>query len=106
MMAPTEILAEQHAKTLSAMLAPAGIEVGLLTGSMKVSEKRKVLSALETGELPFVVGTHALLSQGVVFHRLGLVITDEQHRFGVEQRAALAAKAGGEEDFSPNVLVM
>ena len=106
MMAPTEILAEQHAKTLSAMLAPAGIEVGLLTGSMKVSEKRKVLTALETGALPFVVGTHALLSQGVAFHRLGLVITDEQHRFGVEQRAALAAKAGGEEDFSPNVLVM
>ena len=159
MMAPTEILAEQHAKTLSAMLAPAGIEVGLLTGSMKASEKRKVLTALETGALPFVVGTHALLSQGVAFHRLGLVITDEQHRFGVEQRvalaakantpkdppqagrrlcgegggdslppaadeikkgcpgaacrageveqrAALAAKAGGEEDFSPNVLVM
>lgn len=106
MMAPTEILAEQHAKTLSAMLAPAGIEVGLLTGSMKVSEKRKVLSALESGALPFVVGTHALLSQGVAFHRLGLVITDEQHRFGVEQRAALAAKAGGQEDFSPNVLVM
>ncbi|WP_294511163.1 ATP-dependent DNA helicase RecG [uncultured Intestinimonas sp.] len=106
MMAPTEILAEQHAKTLSAMLAPAGIQVGLLTGSMKVSEKRKVLAALETGALPFVVGTHALLSQGVAFRRLGLVITDEQHRFGVEQRAALAAKAGGEEDFSPNVLVM
>ena len=106
MMAPTEILAEQHAKTLSAMLAPAGIEVGLLTGSMKASEKRKVLSALESGELSFVVGTHALLSQGVAFRRLGLVITDEQHRFGVEQRAALAAKAGGEEDFSPNVLVM
>ncbi|WP_417094332.1 ATP-dependent DNA helicase RecG [Intestinimonas timonensis] len=106
MMAPTEILAEQHAKTLSAMLAPAGIEVGLLTGSMKASEKRKVLAALETGALPFVVGTHALLSQGVAFQRLGLVITDEQHRFGVEQRAALAAKAGGEEDFSPNVLVM
>ena len=106
MMAPTEILAEQHAKTLSAMLAPAGIEVGLLTGSMKVSGKRKVLTALESGALPFVVGTHALLSQGVAFHRLGLVITDEQHRFGVEQRAALAAKAGGEEDFSPNVLVM
>ena len=123
MMAPTEILAEQHAKTLSAMLAPAGIEVGLLTGSMKVSEKRKVLAVLESGALPFVVGTHALLSQGVAFRRLGLVITDEQHRFGVEQRAALAAKAntpkdppqagrrlcgegGVEEDFSPNVLVM
>ena len=106
MMAPTEILAEQHAKTLSAMLSPAGIEVGLLTGSMKASEKRKVLAALETGALPFVVGTHALLSQGVAFRRLGLVITDEQHRFGVEQRAALAAKAGGEEDFSTNVLVM
>ena len=98
MMAPTEILAEQHAKTLSAMLAPAGIEVGLLTGSMKVSEKRKVLAALESGTLPFVVGTHALLAQGVAFHRLGLVITDEQHRFGVEQRAALAAKANTPKD--------
>ena len=101
MMAPTEILAEQHAKTLSAMLAPAGIEVGLLTGSMKVSEKRKVLSALESGALPFVVGTHALLSQGVAFHRLGLVITDEQHRFGVGQRTALAKKGG-----FPHTLVM
>ena len=98
MMAPTEILAEQHARTLSAMLAPAGIEVGLLTGSMKVSEKRKVLAALESGALPFVVGTHALLSQGVAFRRLGLVITDEQHRFGVEQRAALAAKANTPKD--------
>ena len=106
MMAPTEILAEQHCKTLAAMLAPAGIPVGRLTGSMKAAEKRKVLAALASGELPFVVGTHALLSQGVAFRRLGLVITDEQHRFGVEQRAALAAKAGGEADFSPNVLVM
>ena len=106
MMAPTEILAEQHCKTLAAMLAPAGIPVGRLTGSMKAAEKRKVLAALASGELPFVVGTHALLSQGVAFRRLGLVITDEQHRFGVEQRAALAAKAGGETDFSPNVLVM
>ena len=106
MMAPTEILAEQHCKTLTAMLAPAGIPVGLLTGSMRAAEKRKVLAALASGELPFVVGTHALLSQGVAFRRLGLVITDEQHRFGVEQRAALAAKAGGETDFSPNVLVM
>ena len=106
MMAPTEILAEQHCKTLAAMLAPAGIPVGRLTGSMKATEKRKVLAALASGELPFVVGTHALLSQGVAFRRLGLVITDEQHRFGVEQRSALAAKAGGETDFSPNVLVM
>ena len=106
MMAPTEILAEQHCKTLAAMLAPAGIPVGRLTGSMKAAEKRKVLAALASGELPFVVGTHALLSQGVAFRRLGLVITDEQHRFGVEQRSALAAKAGGETDFSPNVLVM
>ena len=106
MMAPTEILAEQHCKTLTAMLSPAGIPVGRLTGSMKAAEKRKVLAALASGELPFVVGTHALLSQGVAFRRLGLVITDEQHRFGVEQRSALAAKAGGETDFSPNVLVM
>ena len=98
MMAPTEILAEQHCKTLAAMLAPAGIPVGRLTGSMKAAEKRKVLAALASGELPFVVGTHALLSQGVAFRRLGLVITDEQHRFGVEQRAALAAKANTPKD--------
>ena len=93
MMAPTEILAEQHCRALSALLAPAGMRVGLLTGSMRAGEKKRVYAALEAGEIDFVVGTHALLSGPVAFRRLGLVVADEQHRFGVEQRAALAAKA-------------
>ena len=93
MMAPTEILAEQHCRSLSALLAPAGMRVGLLTGSMRAGEKKRVYAALEAGEIDFVVGTHALLSGPVTFRRLGLVVADEQHRFGVEQRAALAAKA-------------
>ena len=103
LMAPTELLAQQHLRTLEGMLAPAGLRLGLLTGSMAAGEKRRVRQALADGTLDLVVGTHALLSQGVDFHRLGLVITDEQHRFGVAQRSALAAKAGG---VSPNVLVM
>ena len=93
MMAPTEILAEQHCRSLSALLAPAGMRVGLLTGSMRAGEKKRVYAALEAGEIDLVVGTHALLSGPVAFRRLGLVVADEQHRFGVEQRAALAAKA-------------
>lgn len=101
MMAPTEILAEQHAKTLRKMLAPAGIEVGLLTAGCAASEKRRVKEGLADGSLPFVVGTQALLSDSTVFADLGLVITDEQHRFGVAQRARLAAKGG-----NPHTLVM
>ena len=93
MMAPTEILAEQHCRSLSALLAPAGMRVGLLTGSMRAGEKKRVYAALEAGEIDLVVGTHALLSGPVAFRRLGLAVADEQHRFGVEQRAALAAKA-------------
>ena len=103
MMAPTEILAEQHRRSLSALLADTGMTVGLLTGSMKAAEKKQVYAALKTGEIDLVVGTHALLSEGVAFARLGLVITDEQHRFGVAQRAALSAKAG---QITPHVLVM
>ena len=111
MMAPTEILAEQHYRSLSQMLAPAGIRVGLLTGSLKPSEKRKMQEAVAAGEIDFVVGTHALLSEKVYFARLGLIITDEQHRFGVEQRAALAAKANTPNTpplagSAPHVLVM
>ena len=102
LMAPTEILAGQHFATLSALLAPAGMRVALLTGSMKAAEKRAVYAALEAGEIDLVIGTHALLSEGVTFSRLGLVVTDEQHRFGVAQRAALAAKA----ELHPHVLVM
>ena len=104
MMAPTEILAEQHFRSLSSLLSPAGMRVGLLTGSMKAAEKRKAKAALAAGEVDLMVGTHALLSEGVEFRKLGLVITDEQHRFGVAQRAALAAKAEG--GLRPHVLVM
>ena len=101
MMAPTEILAEQHARSLGRLLAPLGIEVGLLTASRPAAEKRRTREALADGTLSFVVGTQALLSQAVSFARLGLVITDEQHRFGVAQRAALAAKGT-----DPHLLVM
>ncbi len=101
MMAPTEILAEQHAKTLKKMLAPVGIEVGLLTAGCKTSEKNEVKAALSDGSLSFVVGTQALLADSTTFADLGLVITDEQHRFGVAQRAKLAAKGG-----NPHTLVM
>ena len=102
LMAPTEILAQQHFATLSGLLAGAGMKVALLTGSMKAAEKKKVYAALESGEINLIVGTHALLSEGVAFHRLGLVVTDEQHRFGVAQRSALAAKS----QLHPHVLVM
>ena len=105
LMAPTEILAEQHHKTLTGLLAPFGMRVGLLTGGLKATERRRVLKQLAAGELDLLVGTHALLSQGVDFARLGLVITDEQHRFGVAQRAALTAQ-GGEAGAPPHVLVM
>lgn len=101
MMAPTEILAEQHAKSLSKLLEPGGIRVGLLTGSMSVAKKRELLAFVAAGQIDFLIGTHALLSEGVEFRRLGLVITDEQHRFGVGQRAALAAKG-----VNPHLLVM
>ena len=101
MMAPTEILAEQHFRTLTDLLAPAGIRVGLLTGSMRAAEKRKVQTALMAGQIDLLVGTHALLSGGVDFRDLALVITDEQHRFGVNQRSALAAKGA-----APHVMVM
>ena len=102
MMAPTEVLAEQHYRSLSALLAPAGVRVGLLTGSVKGKARKELYAALAAGEVDLVVGTHALLSEGVVFSDLALAITDEQHRFGVAQRAALAAKAGR----TPHVLVM
>ena len=102
MMAPTELLAEQHARTLAALLDPAGVRVALLTGSVKGAARRALLAALRAGEIDLLVGTHALFSQGVEYHDLGLVIADEQHRFGVAQRAALAEKGGAQ----PHVLVM
>lgn len=100
-MAPTEILANQHFKTFSELLTPLGIKVVKLTGSMTSKQKREALALIKEGEADLVVGTHALISDSVEFSNLALVITDEQHRFGVDQRAALIAK--GE---SPHTLVM
>jgi len=100
-MAPTEILARQHHKTLTNMLSKYGIKVGLLIGSMRAKEKKVVLEELKNGEIDIIVGTHAIISDGVEFKSLALVITDEQHRFGVNQRAALAQKGT-----YPHVLVM
>ncbi|MBN2361163.1 MAG: ATP-dependent DNA helicase RecG, partial [Deltaproteobacteria bacterium] len=91
-LAPTEILAEQHRRTLAGLMPRAGIEVGALTGSTRARDRRQMLARLASGELPLVVGTHALLQPDVVFSRLGLVVVDEQHRFGVLQRAALAER--------------
>ena len=104
LMAPTELLAQQHAGTLTDLLSPLGMGVDLLTGSMTAAQKRACRGRLERGETDLIVGTHALLSDPVDFAGLGLVITDEQHRFGVDQRAALSAKSGGTR--RPHVLVM
>ena len=106
LMAPTEILARQHLETLSKLLSPAGMRVGLLTGSMKPSEKKRVNAALAAGDIDLIIGTHALLTSGVTFSRLALVVADEQHRFGVEQRAALSAKGEESGGVPPHVLVM
>lgn len=103
MMAPTEILAIQHYDKISELLEPLGIRVGLLTGSLKVKQCREVLEGLLDGSLNIVIGTHALIQDKVMFKNLGLVITDEQHRFGVNQRAKLETKAV---DTVPDVLVM
>ncbi|MBR5125891.1 MAG: ATP-dependent DNA helicase RecG [Oscillospiraceae bacterium] len=92
LMAPTEILAEQHYASLNRLFAPMGISVGLLTGSMSVKEKRILREKIAGGEISFAVGTHALLTDATKFQNLGLVITDEQHRFGVAQRAKLSEK--------------
>ncbi|HWP80743.1 MAG TPA: ATP-dependent DNA helicase RecG [Candidatus Acidoferrum sp.] len=101
MMAPTEILAGQHYETLSGLLGPLGQRTVLVTGGMPAKERRAALEAIAAGEADLVVGTHALIEGGCEFTRLGLVITDEQHRFGVAQRAALSAKGD-----SPHTLVM
>lgn len=105
MMAPTEILAQQHYETARVQLAAMGISCGLLTGSMKMSEKKQARAYLSDGGWQCVFGTHALLSEGVEYQRLGLVITDEQHRFGVNQRSALQRKGASGNAF-PHVLVM
>ena len=100
-MAPTEILAEQHCRTLTELLGPLGLRIGKLTGSMSAKEKREVKAALKAGGLDLIIGTHALFSQDVEYERLALVVTDEQHRFGVGQRSALIGKGQ-----RPHVLVM
>ena len=95
MMAPTDILAQQHHANARKLLEPLGLRCGLITGSLGAKERREALERIESGEWQLVVGTQALISQGVRYHNLGLVITDEQHRFGVRQRQALAEKPGG-----------
>ncbi|MBR4081186.1 MAG: ATP-dependent DNA helicase RecG, partial [Clostridia bacterium] len=105
MMAPTEILARQHYESAKQLLEPMGITCGLLTGALKASEKRKAREALESGAWQAVFGTHALISEGVNYQRLGLVVTDEQHRFGVRQRSLLQEK-GADGKVAPHVLVM
>jgi ATP-dependent DNA helicase RecG len=101
LMAPTEILAEQHYNTLTSLLDPMGIQVVLLRGDMRKSDKEDALLKIRTGEANIVVGTHALIQEGVEFANLGMEITDEQHRFGVMQRAELKRKGA-----NPDVLVM
>ncbi len=101
LMAPTEILAEQHAASLDQWLSPLGVRIALLTGSTKAKARRVVLENLAAGNIDLLIGTHALIQPDVTFNRLGLVITDEQHRFGVEQRRVLKDK--GE---NPDVLFM
>ena len=101
LMAPTEILAEQHYASLSRLFAPLGIRCTLLTGSMTPKEKRIARETIAAGETDLIIGTHALVTDSTQFHNLGLVIADEQHRFGVAQRAALSQKGN-----RPHLLVM
>ena len=101
LLAPTEILASQHAENLNRLLAPFGMRVALLTGGMKAAPRRTTLAAIRDDEADLIVGTHAILSEGVDFARLGLAVVDEQHRFGVRQRGLLAEKAA-----NPHLLVM
>ena len=102
LMAPTEILAEQHARVLAEMVQPLGLDVTLLTGNLSAADRRVALEAIVSGTGRLVVGTHALIQDSVSFHRLGLVVVDEQHRFGVRQRMALLERPDG----NPDVLVM
>ena len=103
-MAPTEVLAQQHFKTIQKFLAPTGVRSALLTGSTKTSERREVHQGLEDGSIGIIVGTHALIEDNVIFRNLGLAIIDEQHRFGVEQRSKLWRKSAC--GAPPHVLVM
>lgn len=101
LLAPTEILASQHTENLNRLLSPFGMRVALLTGGMKAAARRTTLAAIRDDEADLIVGTHAILSEGVEFARLGLAVVDEQHRFGVRQRGLLAEKAA-----NPHLLVM
>ena len=101
LLAPTEILTSQHAENLNRLLSPFGMRVALLTGGMKAAARRTTLAAIRDDEADLIVGTHAILSEGVEFARLGLAVVDEQHRFGVRQRGLLAEKAA-----NPHLLVM
>lgn len=101
-MAPTEILASQHAETLQKLLSPFGVSVGLLTGSVKGTARKELYKAIENGDVHVVVGTHALIQETVSFHRLGFVVIDEQHRFGVKQRQELLKKS----EHMPHLLAM
>ena len=101
-MAPTEILAQQHAKTLDELLSPFGVSVALLTGHVKGAARSQLLDNLASGNIDVVVGTHALIQEKVAYHKLGFAVIDEQHRFGVKQRQALLEKS----DFMPHLLSM
>jgi ATP-dependent DNA helicase RecG len=103
LLAPTDLLARQHHATVAALLEDAGVAVELLTGSQTTAQARRTLELLASGQAPVVVGTHALIQDRVEFAALGLVVIDEQHRFGVEQRGQLEAKSGGH---APHVLLM
>ena len=100
-MAPTEVLATQHYESFMELLNPYGIKIALLTGSTKAKEKREIYQKIKGGEIDIVIGTHAVIQDKVEYQKLALVITDEQHRFGVRQRESLSLK--GEK---PHVLVM
>ncbi|HET7167986.1 MAG TPA: ATP-dependent DNA helicase RecG [Candidatus Limnocylindrales bacterium] len=104
LLAPTDLLARQHLETVGALLADVGVDVVLIAGSLKAAERSRANEAVASGQASVVVGTHALFSESVSFARLGLAIVDEQHRFGVEQRGLLEAKAAG--DVTPHVLLM
>ncbi|HEY4997732.1 MAG TPA: ATP-dependent DNA helicase RecG, partial [Usitatibacter sp.] len=104
LMAPTEILAEQHYLKLSHWLEPLGVKIAWLAGSLKARERKKAVEAIAAGEIQLAIGTHALFQEDVEFAKLGLAIVDEQHRFGVEQRLALAAKSKAKTE--PHQLMM
>ena len=99
-MVPTEILAEQHYNSVTPLVREFGVKTSLLTGSVSKMKKEQIKDGIKNGEYDLVIGTHALLEEDVVFSKLGLVVTDEQHRFGVKQRAVLTSKS------NPDILVM